>query len=248
MIDRSREIVDLLAVHLADIDLGRCTAMVDSDALTVVGTDAEDRRVRLPLSTIDSVAVGDDALMLGLEDGSTVRLAMADASRFANHVLAHCCTLPELTRTLRAFGSRRGQRTSRRAGAAEQQRFFGPLVEARRSAARGGAESPFDAIEYFDAAAIESAINTTLAQFAAERYGESGPARRALEAELTELAEPLYATLVRLGESAVIARQANGDLRAWRAWCGALKRVFEAADRAWLALDAALDATMYGAS
>ena len=40
MIDRSREIVDLLAVHLADIDLGRCTAMVDSDALTVVGTDA----------------------------------------------------------------------------------------------------------------------------------------------------------------------------------------------------------------
>lgn len=248
MIDRSREIVDLLAVHLADLDLGPCTAMVDSDALTVVGADAEDRRVRLPLSTIDSVAVREDELTLGLRDGATVRLAMAGASDFADHVLAHCCTLPELTRTLRAFGSRRGQRMSRRTGAAEQQRFFGPLVEARRSAARGGSASPFDAIECFDAAAIEAAINATLAQFAMERYGESGPARRALEAELTELAEPLYMTLVRLGETAVIARQANGDLRAWRAWCGALKRVFEAADRAWVALDAALDATMYGAS
>jgi hypothetical protein len=246
MIDRSREIVELQAVHLADGELGRGTAMVDSDALTVVGIDGDERRVRLPLATIDAVYAGDGELALSLRDGSTVRLAMAGASGFADHLLAHCCTLPELTRTLRAFGSRRGQRGSRASGASEQQRFFAPLVDARRQAVRSG--SPFDAIELFDAAAIESAINATLNRFATERYGENGPARRALEAELADLAEPLHAALHGLAEAAVIVRQADGDLRVWRAWCSALKTTFEVADRVWLALDAALDAAMYGAS
>ena len=246
MIDRSREIVELQAVHLPGADLGRGTAMVDSDALTVVGSDGEDRPVRLPLAMIDAIEVGDGELALALHDGSTVRLAMASASRFAEHLLAHCCTLPELTRTLRAFGSRRGQRASRLAGAAEQQRFFAPLVDARRQAVRAG--TPFDAIELFDPIAIDSAISAVVARFAVERYGENGPARRALEAELTDLAEPLHAALQALGEAAAIARQGEGDLRTWRAWCSALKALFEAADRVWLALDAALDAAMYGAS
>ena len=245
MIDRSREIVELLAVHVADADLGRGTAMIDSDALTVVRTDAEDRPVRLSLAAIDAVAVHDDELALSLRDGSTIRLGMSGAGRFADHLVAHCCTLPELTRTLRAFGSRRGQRSSRLAAAAEQQRFFAPLVDARRQAVRAG--SPFDAIELFDARAIESAVESTLTRFAAERYGENGPARRALEAELSDLVEPLHAALVVLGDASAGARQAAGDLRMWRAWCGALKATFEAADRVWLALDAALDSAMYGA-
>ena len=157
MIDRSREIVELQAVHLPGADLGRGTAMVDSDALTVVGTDGEDRRVRVPLSMID-------------------------------------------------------------------------------------------AIELFDPRAIDTAIGAVLTRFATERYGENAPARRALEAELTDLAEPLHEALEALGEAAVIARQADGDLRLWRTWCSALKVTFEVADRVWLALDAALDAAMYGAS
>lgn len=220
--------------------------MVDSDALTVVRTEAEDRPVRVPLATIDAVDVRDDELALALHDGSTVRLAMASANQFADHLLAHCCALPELTRTLRAFGSRRGQRASRLAGAAEQQRFFAPLVEARRQASRAG--SPFDAVDLFDAQVIDSAVEATLNSFAAERYGENGPARRALEAELTDLAEPLHLALAELGEAAGDARMERGDLRVWRRWCGALKSAFEAADRVWLALDAALDVAMYGAS
>src|SRR5512142_2521690 len=100
MIDRSREIVELLALHLADADLGRGTAMVDSDALTVVSADSDDRRVRIPLSTIDAVTVIDDELALALNDGSVVRLAVPGASRFANRLIARCCALPEVTRTL----------------------------------------------------------------------------------------------------------------------------------------------------
>jgi hypothetical protein len=245
MIDRSREIVELLAVHLADADLGRGTAMIDADALTLVRSEAEDRALRIPLSTIDQVGVEQEELSLALRDGTRMRLSTVNATRLADHLLAHCCTLPELTRTLRAFGSRRGQRTSRLAGAAEQQRFFAPLVDARRQAVRAG--SPFDAIELFDARAIESAVGTTLERFAAERYGENGPARRALGAELTDLTEPLHHALQALGEAAAHARAVPGDLRVWREWCGALKTTFEAADRVWLALDAALDAAMFGA-
>lgn len=244
MIDRSREIVELLAVHLAEADLGRGTAMIDAEALTVVRSDAEDRALRVPFSTIDQVGVQDDELALVLRDGTLMRLATANATRFADHLLAHCCTLPELTRTLRAFGSRRGQRTSRLAGAAEQQRFFAPLVDARRQAVRAG--SPFDAVELFEARAIESAVEATLVRFAVERYGENGPARRALEAELTDLTEPLHRALEALGETAANVRTMPGDLRVWREWCGALKMAFEAADRVWLALDAALDAAMFG--
>ena len=144
MIDRSREIVELLAVHLAEADLGRGTAMIDAEALTVVRSEAEDRALRVPLSAIDHVGVQDDELALVLRDGTLMRLATLNATRFSDHLLAHCCTLPELTRTLRAFGSRRGQRTSRLAGAAEQQHFFAPLVDARRQEVRAG--SPFDEI------------------------------------------------------------------------------------------------------
>jgi hypothetical protein len=244
MIDRSREIVELLAVRLAEADLGRGTAMIDANALTVVRSDAEDRALRVPFSTIDRIGVEDEELALMLRDGTRISLATENATRLADHLLAHCCTLPELTRTLRAFGSRRGQRTSRLAGAAEQQRFFSPLVDARRQAVRAG--SPFDAVELFDARAIESAIDTTLRRFASERYGENGPARRALEAELADLTEPLYHALEALGDAAARARTGPGDLRVWREWCGALKTTFEAADRVWLALDAALDAAMYG--
>lgn len=246
MIDRSREIVELLAVHVAGADLGRGTAMVDTEALTVVRTDAEDRPVRVPLTAIEAVAVQNGELALALHDGSALRLVMASANRFADHLVALCCTLPELTRTLRAFGSRRGQRSSRIAAAAEQQRFFAPLVDARRQAVRAG--SPFDAIDLFDARAIGAAISATLSRFATERYGENGPARRALEAELTDLAEPLHDALIALGEAALAARNAGGDLRVWRTWCASLRTTFEAADRVWLSLDAALDSTMYGAT
>src|SRR6185503_6026931 len=82
--------------------------------------------------------------------------------------------LPEFTRALRALGSRRGRRGGRAAGADQQARFFSPLV---------------------DATTLRAAFRETLDTFAHDRYPEYAPARRALEAELFDVAEPLFSAL-----------------------------------------------------
>jgi hypothetical protein len=40
-------------------------------------------------------------------------------------------------------------------------------------------------------------------------------------------------------------RTAPEDLRRWRRWAAGLRSTFETADRVWLSLDAALDATPF---
>ena len=94
----------------------------------------------------------------------------------------------------------------------------------------------------FDAEALASAFEAQLRGFDAERYGEHAPARRALEAELIDLTEPLQAVLLDLREAAAKATAAADDLRLWREWARQLGATFETADRVWLSLDSALDA------
>src|SRR6185436_14529558 len=142
-------------------------------------------------------------------------------------------------RALRAFGSRRGHRSTRATATSDQQRFFAPLLAARRNA--GVAIEPTVVVEAFSAASLAEALGTALRELALERHGENGPARRALEAELEELVEPLFAALKVLGDAGVRAAESPDDLRLWRSWAGQLRLTFEAADRAWMALDAALD-------
>ena len=204
--------------------------------------NAEERPVRVPFVTIDTIIVEGDDVIVALVDGARIEV-VADSTpdELCDHLLAHCCALPEVTRTLRAFGSRRRQRDRRGGGAVEQQRFFAPLVDARRSAAR--AIVPHDVVAAFDAVAMGKAFDETLASFATARFGDYAPARRALEAELVDLAEPLRAALRLLEEAGAAARGAPRDLHAYRQWYARLRDTFEAADRAWLALDAALDST-----
>ena len=89
--------------------------------------------------------------------------------------------------------------------------------------------------------AIAKAFDDTLTGFATTRFGDYAPARRALEAELVDLAEPLHDALRLLEDAGVAARGAPRDQHAYRQWYARLRDTFEAADRAWLALDAALD-------
>jgi hypothetical protein len=60
--------------------------------------------------------------------------------------------------------------------------------------------------------------------------------------------EPLHAALRALGERASEALEHADEIRAWRSWALSLRDVFEAADRVWVALDAALDAAYVTAS
>src|SRR6185437_15840216 len=101
--------------------------------------------------------------------------------------------LPEFTRALRALGSRRGRRGGRAAGADQQARFFSPLVDARSAAA--AANDAAGILAAFDATTLRAAFRETLDTFAHDRYPEYAPARRALEAELFDVAEPLFSAL-----------------------------------------------------
>lgn len=232
--------VEVSAARLGRSELGAGAVSVDDDAFTLVARTAEgDRVLRVPLSAIDSLDVSGDELAVLVRDGRQIIITTGEGARLRDDLCARCFTLPELTRALRAFGSRRRQRGTRATAAAEQQRFFAPFVDARRAASKTA--SPPDAIAAFDSAALVRAVDEALRRLVGERFGESGPARRALEAELADSCEPLYDALRVMGERAAEARARAGDLRAWRAWSLSLRDLFEAADRAWLLLDAALD-------
>jgi len=241
MTDGSRQSVPVKATRIGGAELRGGTIVLEEDALIIVlPVNAEERPVRVPFAAIDRIGVEGDDVVIALLDGARIEV-VADGTpgELCDHLLARCCALPELTRALRAFGSRRRQRDRRGGGAVEQQRFFAPLVESRRSAAK--AAVPHEVVAAFDATALAKAFDETLQTFATARFGDFPPARRALEAELVDLAEPLREALRMLEEAGTVARGAPRDLHAFRQWYARLRDTFEAADRAWLALDVALD-------
>jgi hypothetical protein len=142
--------------------------------------------------------------------------------------------LPEFTRSLRAFAAVGSL------GNADHDRWFAPLLAARTSAARvQGIEGRVVA---FDSARLRKALHDAIAQMAAERFRKSAPDRRALEALLEELCEPAFASLVNVERTAVGLRNASDLTRAdaWQGWTVAVQSLFDAADRSWSAVLAAL--------
>jgi hypothetical protein len=245
MSDHVREPTTITAMHVGRADLGAGSAFVEDDALIVVVTlkgSSNERPIRVPIALIDGVALrrGTHELILGLRDGTQIMLASPSASSLRDDLLGRCRSLPELTRALRTFGSRRGHRAMRATAGADQQRFFAPLLQARRMART--AATPVETIVAFDSDVLTSAYASTLQTFASERVAVAGASRRALEAELVDAAEPLMESFTALGSAATTARTALDDLRLWRAWSGELRSTFETADRVWIALDVVLEA------
>jgi hypothetical protein len=223
--------------------MGSTTVTLDEESLTIMASAADERSARVRFAHIDAVHVAGTVLTIELHDGTHLRLHGDRLQELRTAVLESCRMVPEVTRALRAFGSRRGQRGARPTGAEEQHRFFAPLLLARRAASV--AMSPGEVIWAFEADALAKAFNATIDRFAEDRFRNSPPARRALAAELTDLAEPLLEAVDVLRKT---ARAAAGDLenlRHWRQWASSVRMTFEAADRAWLALDHALDAAQH---
>jgi hypothetical protein len=229
------------AARVGRTDLGAGSAAVDDDALTIVirGSNGE-RPIKVPLAMLDGAVLSRaaDELSIALRDGTRITLVSAGSRQLREDLFVQCRALPELTRALRSLGSRRGQ-SARASSPADQQRFFAPLLQARRAA--GMAASPSAVIAAFDAAALSTTYSQTLREFSKERIAEAGPARRALEAELSDLAEPLMDALQALGDAGVSAGASLDDLRLWRMWAMQLRTAFEVADRVWPQLDIALD-------
>jgi hypothetical protein len=152
--------------------------------------------------------------------------------------------LPELMLSLRSIGSRRSWPNDAVAMEEEQQRYFAPLLDARRAAAKAFTRS--QVIIAFDGRRITALMDATIRAFAAERFAARAPARRAFEAELFEIIEPLRDTLQSLRALAdpTGAVEESHELQSrWPLWLAQLRVVFRVADSSWPALSKALAAS-----
>src|SRR5919197_1906850 len=152
--------------------------------------------------------------------------------------------LPELTLSLRCFGSGRRLPNDVPALLAEQQRFFAPLLDARRTAAKALTRS--QVVVAFDARRLTALLDATLRAFAAERFAKRVPARRAFEAELAEIVAPVRKALQLLGglaESLTVTVVSPEQYEQWKRWLAQLQVVFRSADASWMPLCAVLAAS-----
>ena len=150
--------------------------------------------------------------------------------------------LPELTLSLRSFGSRRRMPDQHGWLDEDEARFFAPMLDARRAAA--AATSRGQIVGAFDGRRIGALLDAAVRAFAAERFQTRPPARRALEAELFEIVEPLRAALRELRERAEMmaaaARGPAGEYEGWTPWLEQLRATFRTADAIWPTLCEAL--------
>jgi hypothetical protein len=214
---------------------------VDSDATARVVDETvsilvEDREYTARVDRIDGVEWESGVLTLHVARDTIELTGHAALHSLGAEIMAIALALPELTRTMHGLGSRRGR------PGAEHDRFFAGLLAARRSAE--GFTEPESRLAAFDARRLTQSINAILSELAAERFPESAPDRRALEAELLEYAERLQLAIDALGSAADAVRAGNNAVRLarWRDWTRAAQRVFEEADRCWIAVLPALSA------
>lgn len=136
-------------------------------------------------------------------------------------------TVPELTRGLRTFAA------PRELGGLHD-RFFGPLLDARRAAARASRWN--DRLGAFDADRIEATLRAIIESVATERFPDSAPDRRALAHRVTDAFGLTFAALAAVRSCADAVRAAPDDAAratAWERWVRSLRLLFSEADLGW---------------
>lgn len=194
-------------------------------------------RLVLELRLLEGYVTRGDEVELHLDGGDVVSLTAADPAALARDLERHALELPEFTRSLRIFGSRRAAGGAHRP---EHDGFFAPLLAARGAAERAStAEARRAAL---DARSLRASLERRLRDFASERYPGDAPERRALEAELADCVAPMlerFAAVDAAQERLALCDDAERFLR-WREWSHALAALFESADRCWPDLGATL--------
>jgi hypothetical protein len=205
---------------------GAGTATLTADVVLIA---AGASRLAVPIEHLDGAHVEPARLSLFHRSGDVIEITGAEVVELGHEIIAHACDVPELTVPLRALGSARAR------PGADHDKFFGPFLAARRAAAR--ATNPESRLAAVDPKALASGVGTVVRELAAERYPKQPAERRAMEAELADLAEPVVRSLDALAAAADTARVASDDTRfvRWREWAGAYRDVFRAADQCWLA-------------
>lgn len=207
---------------------GAALIVLDEEAIALATARG---RVALALATLEGTRCTGAVLQLFVSGGDVVELrGSTELGALAGELARRVLVLPELTRSLRALGS------SRRAPGEDHDRWFAPLLAARRAAEE--AEHPDAVRDALDAAALRSAVARVVREVAAERYPDEPPERRALEAELLDGAAPLVARLDALASAQRALAECGEEERfaRWRAWSRALQDAFAGADASWAAV------------
>lgn len=220
--------------------LGPGTALVDEDVLRVLLLDAGggEKALQIRYETVLGVGMSDGSVVVSCRDGRNLVATSTDAAAFRQAMLAACRALPEVTRALRALGSRRGAAGSRRDPGDREARFFAPFIAARRASM--DARDARAVISAFDSKELARSLTATMTVFAREMAAGHPARQRAMEAELADGVERLDESLERLRELAAEAAADVDDLARWREWAAGVQRVFEAADRAWVSIEPAM--------
>jgi hypothetical protein len=215
---------------------------LDDDAVIAFEPDAlvvQTGSVRLTLArrSLEGWEVAADALHMHVDGGDVVSVATSDARAVVLDLERWAFALPELTRSLRVLGSRRAAGGN---GRVEHDAFFAPLLAARGRAERATTLHARRAA--LDARALRDAMQLRLRAFAAERFPNDAPERRALEAEFEECTSsllPRFAALEAAEELLAASSDSERVIR-WREWSRALASLFESVDRCWPDLGAIL--------
>jgi hypothetical protein len=221
--------------------LGPATALVDEDVLRVLLREAGsgEKAMHIRYDAILGVALSDGSVVITCRDGRGLVATTSEAREFRLRVLGACRALPEVTRALRALGSRRGAGGLRRNPGDREARFFAPFISARRASM--DAREARAVIAAFDPRELARSLNATVTVFAREVAAGHPARQRALEAELSDGIERLEAALAALQELATAAAGDVDDLARWRTWAAGVQQVFEAADRAWVAIEPTME-------
>lgn len=142
-------------------------------------------------------------------------------------LVERACPLPELVRSHRLLGSRRG-------GSADAQvKFLAPLLAARKRVE--GAPDLEARVALLEGRLLRERVVAALQTIATDAYPSSPPDRRGLEAELDEAMVPFYRGLDKLDAAAKHFRDAPEPIRflAWHQWISALLSAFALADSGW---------------
>lgn len=211
---------------------GDATLRLTAEALEIAAADGT---ATLSTDAIDGITAIPGGIALHAHGRSWTFQSADPAQPFVRALDAHARSLGGLTRSLRSLGS------ARAAPGAEHDRFFQPLLNARRRAERAADDSV--RLAAFDGDGLIRAYRTMLSELATARRPASASARRALEEELLEVTEALFLALESVRDAAADVRNASeaNRLARWRTWGRVVRAAFAAADARWPEVRMALE-------
>jgi hypothetical protein len=202
---------------------------LDQGALRIAFDTADPQVIDLTVDELTGAVMKDGVLSLHLNDGEQVLLSESPHLDGLRHRLeAAVCVFPAQTLSLRSFGSERS------APGSDHDQWFEALLTARRVAEES--RTVETQRRAFDAPRLLRHAQVIREGWAAARF-EVAADRRALEAELEDIAAPYSQALKRLEHAALRLRQAPeaAQFATWRRWTVTVQHAFRSADDVWQA-------------